>query len=176
MYDDKDLLQANVTLIAGVLIFLTFTPFSQGVREILERRNILYIIWATMTFFMISVVTLSFFPSPNPEEQHWTQSQLLYIPRILFIAGVIGIVSAVAGIAGSLSNILRGILRDSKRPQLEDTISCSLFSQFFYFSSIFCSLLSCSAKYQVIWLIIDYQDSSFNILASQYSQLLQTHK
>ena len=74
MYDDKDLLQANVTLIAGVLIFLTFTPFSQGVREILERRNILYIIWATMTFFMISVVTLSFFPSPNPEEQHWTQS------------------------------------------------------------------------------------------------------
>lgn len=51
MYDDKDLLQANVTLIAGVLIFLTFTPFSQGVREILERRNILYIIWATMTFF-----------------------------------------------------------------------------------------------------------------------------
>jgi hypothetical protein len=109
MYDEGELLQANVTLIAGVLIFLTVTPLSRGVMEILVRRHNLIIIWITLTLFMFSIILLSFLPSPTDQERDLT----FYLPRAFFIAGVIGIVSAVAGIAGTLSGILKRLKEPS---------------------------------------------------------------
>jgi hypothetical protein len=40
MISEEALLQANATIIAGILIFLTIAPISKGVSKILERTLI----------------------------------------------------------------------------------------------------------------------------------------
>jgi hypothetical protein len=55
--DDSALLQANATVVAGILIFLTLAPFSKTAGgKIKERKDILWTVYLTLASLMISVM------------------------------------------------------------------------------------------------------------------------
>ena len=55
MITNADILQANATLIAGVLIFLTIAPFSGSVvRQIMDRKAVLWTVYTTLALFLSS--------------------------------------------------------------------------------------------------------------------------
>jgi hypothetical protein len=61
MISEGELLQANVTIIAGILIFLTLAPISRGiVYEILVRKYILEIVIYAILMFAGSMFGLLF--------------------------------------------------------------------------------------------------------------------
>jgi hypothetical protein len=61
MISEEGLLQANATIIAGILIFLTIAPISKGVvSKILERTLILSSICFTLAFLVFSITLLLF--------------------------------------------------------------------------------------------------------------------
>ena len=60
MYGEEGLLSANATVIAGVLIFLTVSPFSKGAAQIIERKFVLVTLLVTMLLLTISIGIISF--------------------------------------------------------------------------------------------------------------------
>jgi hypothetical protein len=102
MIDDAVLLQADTTLIAGILIFLTIRRISNTVAsEISERKLIV-----AMTFFALfwlgdSAAFLLVAPIPPPYT-------LLFIPKYFTVIGVIGLVFTVG-------LILTGLLSPSRK-------------------------------------------------------------
>ena len=99
MIEDADLLQANATLTVGILIFLTIAPLSGDVvRQIIERRIILWIVYATLTIFMASTAYLFF--SSSLEET-------LLIAKALTFIGIVGIMLAIATIVWGLPRVQR---------------------------------------------------------------------
>ena len=95
MYSDRELLQANATVIAGILIFLTVTPLSKGVIQIIQRWFVLITILTTLGLFFFSIFFLSFLPT--------AENNVSSLPsRILFVAGVVCILCAVGEIMAGL--------------------------------------------------------------------------
>jgi ABC-type polysaccharide/polyol phosphate export permease len=63
MISDEGLLQANATVIAGILIFLTISPMSRGIADQLsEKKSILYSTYFTLASLITSVAVLLFGP------------------------------------------------------------------------------------------------------------------
>jgi hypothetical protein len=96
--EDADILQANATLIAGILIFLTIAPFSRDVLgQIIERKVILIIISGTMIAFFASTAVI-LFPAGSPEGNITGAKYLtaIGIGGIMFAMGVI--LEAIPGI------------------------------------------------------------------------------
>jgi hypothetical protein len=99
MIEDAELLQDNATLTVGILIFLTTAPLSGDVvRQIIERRIILWIVYATLTIFMASTAYLFF--SSSLEET-------LLIAKALTFIGIVGIMLAIATIVWGLPRVQR---------------------------------------------------------------------
>jgi hypothetical protein len=95
MYSDGELLKANATVVAGMLIFLTITPLSKGVVQIIQRWFVLITILITLGLFFFSVFLLSFLPS--------VENNVSPLPsRILFVAGLVGILCAVGEVMAGL--------------------------------------------------------------------------
>jgi heme/copper-type cytochrome/quinol oxidase subunit 1 len=86
MITDTDLLQANATLITGVLIFLTIAPFSRSAAEqIIERKAVLGTVLAILVTLAgsVSIVLLS------------TSDFDYDLAKIFFVIGLFLIVVAV---------------------------------------------------------------------------------
>ena len=94
MISDVDLLATNATLITGILIFLTIAPFSGNIRQIIEKRTLLWTIYITLSLFALSTAVI-FFVVDVPELS-------LFITKLLTLAGIVGIVVATA-------NVMRGV-------------------------------------------------------------------
>jgi hypothetical protein len=95
MITDADLLQANATLIAGILIFLTIAPFSGKITEHIKgSRLLLAIVYITLSLFALSTTTI-FFVGDIPE-------RVLFIAKFSTLAGIVGIMFAIATIMGRL--------------------------------------------------------------------------
>jgi hypothetical protein len=77
MVSDADLLQANATIITGVLIFLTIAPFSRGtVAQIIGRKAVLGVVLAILVVLTGSVVIMLF------------SSSSLFEAKIFFVIGI----------------------------------------------------------------------------------------
>jgi hypothetical protein len=87
--DDSALLQANATVVAGILIFLTLAPFSKTASgKIKEKKDILWTVYLTLASLMISVMAilvLPLFPGMKYNEY------LYVIARIAFALGLFGV-------------------------------------------------------------------------------------
>jgi ABC-type Co2+ transport system permease subunit len=94
----SDLLQANVTLVTGVLIFLTIAPFSQQLkRRIEERRRTLWLTYATLTCLMLSMLNLVIPEVPFPPSSDYLSAALnmLLLGVVCITATVISIMSSI---------------------------------------------------------------------------------
>ena len=82
--DDNSLLQANATVVAGILIFLTLALFSKSV-SIKQKSGILLTVMLTLTPLIVSVTTLLF----------WSLTSggltVFAVSRIGFILGLFGV-------------------------------------------------------------------------------------
>ena len=92
MITDADLLAANATVIAGLLIFLTISPISTRVSAVItEKTSVL-----TSTYFTVGLLIASLLVLVLPSAiivplDTKTQKDLLVAASILFMAGLIGI-------------------------------------------------------------------------------------
>jgi ABC-type Na+ efflux pump permease subunit len=103
MYSQGELLQANATVIAGVLIFLTVTRFSNSASEfseLVQRWFVLSAVLGVLILLMISIVAIPL--SPDVKDGDDAPS---LVARILFIAGIGAIIVAVVGIMRGLNQI-----------------------------------------------------------------------
>jgi hypothetical protein len=105
MISEGELLQANVTIIAGILIFLTLAPISRGiVYEIVVRKYILEIVIYAIILFAGSILSLLF-----PYELRIFSLQLpgLIIAGMLFMGGTGFVVGLVLGLRRLFPEIIR---------------------------------------------------------------------
>jgi uncharacterized membrane protein YtjA (UPF0391 family) len=87
MINQADLLQADATVIAGVLIFLTVAPMSRGAAEIIHRLWIMSLTFFMLSFFISSSILLldyPFFPSP-PTENEFKVAQFLFSAGLVLL-------------------------------------------------------------------------------------------
>jgi hypothetical protein len=78
--NESDLLQADATVIVGILIFLTIAPLSRGAAQIIDRKWIVSFTFFTLCLFISSSILLldyPFFPNP-PSEKEFKVSQALF--------------------------------------------------------------------------------------------------
>jgi hypothetical protein len=89
LFDDAALLQANATVIAGILIFLTISPLATPA----VRYSNLHIIstYGTLGILTISVLLISF-PIRPEEARHIFQA----VARLLFLSGLFGVIITVS--------------------------------------------------------------------------------
>jgi hypothetical protein len=100
MADDSALLQANATVVAGILIFLTLAPFSKTVvAKIKEKKNIVWTVYLTLISLIISVLAILLWPL-LPGMMY--NVLIFAISRIAFVLGLMGVL-------GSIYVILHGI-------------------------------------------------------------------
>jgi hypothetical protein len=100
MISDTDLLQANATLIAGILIFLTIAPLSSNViAQIIEKRVVIWSVYATIVILLASTWTV-FFPTGSYQDS-------LSIAKVLTLGGIIGILAAISITLGGIPRIQR---------------------------------------------------------------------
>jgi hypothetical protein len=87
--DDSALLQANVTVVAGILIFLTLASFSRiASGKIKEKKDILWTVYLTLASLMISVMAILLWPLfPGMKYNEY----LYVIARIAFVLGLFGV-------------------------------------------------------------------------------------
>jgi hypothetical protein len=96
MIDDADLLQANATIIAGILIFLTLIPISKIPYEIiLEKRIVLGLSLVTMIFLVASLGFLLFFDGVNTILISNVDIPIL-IAKVFFMSGLITLIATIA--------------------------------------------------------------------------------
>jgi hypothetical protein len=96
MIDDADLLQANATIIAGILIFLTLIPISKIPYEIiLEKRIVLGLSLVTMIFLVASLAFLLFFDGVNTILTNNVDIPIL-IAKVFFMSGLITLIATIA--------------------------------------------------------------------------------
>jgi hypothetical protein len=87
--DDNALLQANTTIVAGILIFLTLAPFSKTAGGIIkEKKDILWTVYLTLASLMISVMAILVWPLlPGMKYNEY----LYAIARVAFVLGLFGV-------------------------------------------------------------------------------------
>jgi len=96
---DADLLHANATIIAGILIFLTIAPFSRGaVPQIRERKTVLNTIYATLTLLLMSMLII-FFPG------YLSYEVSLFTAKTFSIMGLFGVGTAIVLIMRALPKV-----------------------------------------------------------------------
>jgi multisubunit Na+/H+ antiporter MnhB subunit len=96
--DDAGLLQANATVIIGILIFITIAPVSKEKdKKLLEKRDVLFSIVATLGFLATSVFFLLF----NP----FNINNDLFITKVLFFAGLFILPATVFFIMSKLQKV-----------------------------------------------------------------------
>lgn len=99
MITNADILQANATLIAGVLIFLTIAPFSGSVvRQIMDRKAVLWTVYTTLALFLSS--TTVFFLADTLENK-------LALAKFFTLTGILGILIATIIVLRGLPRIER---------------------------------------------------------------------
>jgi ABC-type transport system involved in cytochrome c biogenesis permease subunit len=81
----SDMLQASATIIAGLLIFVTIAPLTRRY-EILKRGAFILSTFASIIFFIASIVGLLFYP---PIES------TVYVVKVLFVIGLLGILATI---------------------------------------------------------------------------------
>jgi hypothetical protein len=91
MISQADLLQADATVIAGVLIFLTVAPMSRGAAEIMHRQWIISSTFFMLSFFISSIILLLDYPffhiPPTEIDFKWAQ--------FLFSAGLVSLLVTI---------------------------------------------------------------------------------
>jgi hypothetical protein len=93
MIGEGELLQANATIIAGVLIFLSLAPmFRETIAQLGERKFVLGVLIFIISMLLGSTVTLFLSEAP------WMPIRGFYIAVILFVGGVSGVLGLVAGL------------------------------------------------------------------------------
>ena len=96
MITDSVLLQANATIIAGILIFLAIAPYAAADIIRLERRrriSILYTLLGILAAFIVSIAFIFF--RGNMEDS-------LFYAEIAFFIGLLGIGVSIAFFIHSL--------------------------------------------------------------------------
>jgi hypothetical protein len=100
MISDADLLQANATLITGILIFLTIAPFSGDViRQVIEKRIVLWTVYITIGVLLASTLNI-FFSTDSPQD-------ILFLSKAFTAGGIVGIMAAVMFVLSGLPRIRR---------------------------------------------------------------------
>jgi hypothetical protein len=90
MVTESDLLQANATIIAGILIFLTIAPFSQSLSaQRRERKVMLVTVYITLLFLIASILLISF--------SYGTDTEDVFLgAKISFGIGLFGVAFVIA--------------------------------------------------------------------------------
>jgi hypothetical protein len=78
MITDANLLQANATIITGLLIFVTISPLSRLFEEV-KRTAIIVSTFGAILFLICSIVLLLFFPSN------------IFSAKVFFVIGLCGV-------------------------------------------------------------------------------------
>jgi hypothetical protein len=105
MISEGELLQANVTIIAGILIFLTLAPISRGiVYEIVVRKYILDIVIYAIILFAGSMLSLLF---PYELRIFSLKFPSFIIAGMLFMFGIGFVVGLVLGLRKLLPQIVK---------------------------------------------------------------------
>jgi hypothetical protein len=111
MIEDADLLQANVTIITGILIFLSITPiFRQPFAQLVEKSLVMAVLIFIISMLLGSVTILLLantnpIPIPIPS---------FSLATVLFVTGLGGVLGLVIGLS-VFYNKIRKMLAEKEK-------------------------------------------------------------